>query len=390
MKKIGIGLIGAWGWRGKLGAYALEEKDVKLIGAADIYDESLEKFSEFYKKEKDLFLTKDYNELLAREDVDAVFILSPDYCHEEHAIAALKAGKDVYLEKPLGITIEECDNILKTAMEEGRKLFLGHNMRYFPVILKMKEVIDSGVIGDIQAVWCRHFVSYGGDAYFKDWHSERKNVNGLLLQKGAHDMDVIHWLAGGYSKAVVGMGKLSIYDKCDQERKSPDEHYKQVTFDSNHWPAKKLKGVSNIVDVEDHSMVMMQLDNGVQASYVQCHYTPDSVRNYTFIGTKGRVENIGDTGDCKVVVYTDRFDGYGKTDVTYDLKEKTGTHGGSDPDIVKAFIRYIKNGEKPNTSPIAARQAVAAGIMATESLRGNGGLKIIPELSKEIIEYFEK
>lgn len=350
----------------------------------------MEKFSEFYKGEGELFLTKDYNKLLAKEEVDAVFILSPDFCHEEHAIAALKAGKDVYLEKPLGITIEECDNILKVAMEEKRKLFLGHNMRYFPVILKMKEIIDSGIIGDIQAVWCRHFISYGGDAYFKDWHSERKNINGLLLQKGAHDIDIIHWLAGGYSKSVVGMGKLSVYDKCEKKRKNGEEGYEQVSFNQNHWPGKELEGVSKVVDVEDHSMVMMQLDNGVQASYVQCHYTPDSVRNYTFIGTKGRIENIGDTGDCKIIVYTDRYDGYGKNDITYELKEKSGTHGGSDPEIVKAFIRYIREGEKPNTSPIAARQAVAAGIMATESLRGDGGLKVIPELSKEIIEYFEK
>ena len=390
MKEIGIGLIGAWGWRGKLGAYALEEEGVKLIGAADIYDESLKKFAEFYKEEKDLFMTNDYKELLAREDIDAIFVLSPDYCHEEHAIAALKAGKDVYLEKPLGITIEECDNILKVAMEEGRKLFLGHNMRYFPVILKMKEIIDSGIIGDIQAVWCRHFVSYGGDAYFKDWHSERKNINGLLLQKGAHDIDVIHWLAGGYSKAVVGMGKLSVYDKCDKERKAPDEHYEQVTFDTNHWPAEELKGVSHVVDVEDHSMVMMQLDNGVQANYMQCHYTPDSGRNYTFIGTKGRLENIGDSGDCQVVVYTTRTDGLAVPDITYQLKETPGTHGGSDPAIVKAFIEYIRDGKKPNTSPIAARNAVAAGILATESLREDGGLKVIPSLPQEIIDYFEK
>jgi len=390
MKEIGIGLIGAWGWRGKLGAYALEEEGVKLIGAADIYDESLKKFAEFYKEEKDLFMTNDYKELLAREDIDAIFVLSPDYCHEEHAIAALKAGKDVYLEKPLGITIEECDNILKVAMEEGRKLFLGHNMRYFPVILKMKEIIDSGIIGDIQAVWCRHFVSYGGDAYFKDWHSERKNINGLLLQKGAHDIDVIHWLAGGYSKAVVGMGKLSVYDKCDKERKAPDEHYEQVTFDTNHWPAEELKGVSHVVDVEDHSMVMMQLDNGVQANYMQCHYTPDSGRNYTFIGTKGRLENIGDSGDCQVVVYTTRTDGLAVPDITYQLKKVKGTHGGSDPAIVKAFIEYIRDGKKPNTSPIAARNAVAAGILATESLREDGGLKVIPSLPQEIIDYFEK
>ena len=388
MKQIGIGLIGAWGWRGHLASYAIEE-GAKLIGAADIYKESLDKFKEHYKDQGDLFLTNDYKELLKREDINAVFILSPDFLHEEHTIAALKAGKDVYLEKPLGITIEQCDNILRTAMEEGRKLFLGHNMRYFPVILKMKEVIDSGIIGDIQAVWCRHFVSYGGEAYFKDWHSERKNINGLLLQKGAHDIDVIHWLAGGYSKSVVGMGKLSVYDKCDKERQGENDHYEQVSFNEENWPAENLKGVSHKVDVEDHNMIMMQLENGVQATYMHCHYTPDSGRNYTFIGTKGRVENIGDEGDCQVVVYTTRTDGFAKPDIIHQLKKKDGTHGGSDPAIVKAFVRYIRDGEKPNTSPVAARQAVVTGVLATESVRGGSNLKIVPELDKEIIEYFK-
>lgn len=388
MKEIRIGLIGAWGWRGKIVSHALQD-GVKLVGASDIFDKSLEKFKDYYKDQGNLFTTKDYNELLDREDINAIFVLSPDYMHEEHAIAALKAGKDVYLEKPLGITIEECDNILRVAMEEGRKLFLGHNMRYFPVVLKMKEIIDSGIIGKIEAVWCRHFVSYGGDAYFKDWHSEQKYVNGLLLQKAAHDIDVIHWLAGSYSKAVVGMGKLSVYNQCERTERTREDYY-QATFSETHYPGKDLKDVSQEIDVEDHNMMMMQLENGVQVSYTQCHYTPDSGRNYTFIGTKGRIENIGDSGSCKVHVYTKRHDDLGIPDMIHQLKPVEGTHGGSDPAIVEAFIKYIRDGVKPNTSPMAARQAVVAGILATESLRGDGGLKIVPELDKDIIEYFNR
>lgn len=111
-------------------------------------------------------------------------------------------------------------------MRTGSKLFVGHNMRYFPVVLKMKEIIDSGLIGDVQCGWCRHFINYGGDAYFRDWHSERKNTNGLLLQKGAHDIDVMHWLMGSRTRRVVGMGMLSVYDRCS--RRSPDERRRQT------------------------------------------------------------------------------------------------------------------------------------------------------------------
>lgn len=56
----------------------------------------------------------------------------------------------------------------------------------------MKELIDAGAIGEVKTIWCRHFVGNGGDYYFKDWHAERKNTTSLLLQKGAHDIDVIH------------------------------------------------------------------------------------------------------------------------------------------------------------------------------------------------------
>lgn len=176
--------------------------------AADTDPKSIERFQE--KIGTDTFVTDDYRELL-KQDIDAIFVITPDEFHEEHAVASLEAGKATYLEKPISITIESCDRILQAAYENKTKLFIGHNMRHFPVILKMKELIDSGIIGPIQAVWCRHFVSYGGDAYFKDWHAERSKQLGLLLQKGAHDIDVIHWLAGGYTQRVVGMGKLSVY-----------------------------------------------------------------------------------------------------------------------------------------------------------------------------------
>ena len=77
-------------------------------------------------------------------DVDAVFVTTPDYCHEEHAMAACQAGKHVYLEKPMAITIAGCDRILAAARKAGVRLYLGHNMRHFAVVRKMKELIDAG------------------------------------------------------------------------------------------------------------------------------------------------------------------------------------------------------------------------------------------------------
>lgn len=383
MAELRIGVIGAGG-RGGLAAYAPEVAEgVKLVAAADPDAAVLERFQE--RNGEDSFVTTEYTELLAKGDIDAVFVCSPDFLHEEQAVAALEAGKSVYLEKPIAITIEGADRILNTAHRTGSKLYLGHNMRYFPSILAMKKLLDAGTIGEIQAVWCRHFVAIGGDAYFKDWHSERRYSTGLLLQKGAHDIDVIHWLAGAFSTSVVAMGKLSVYDRA--EKRDPGTPWNKK-LKAENWPPLAQKDYSQIIDVEDHNMVLMQLANGIQASYVQCHYAPDYWRNYTFIGTEGRIENIGDVGHCEIHVFTKRSDHHGAPDKVVKLEPEEGSHGGSDLVIVRSFIDFIREGIMPNTSPVAARYSVAAGVCATESLRSGSGLKQIPALDPKLERYF--
>ena len=384
MKEIKIGVIGVGGRGGLADAAHKPEDGFRIVAGADIKSEALTAFKERIG-EDDLLLTDDYNEILARKDIDAVFITSPDFLHEEQGVAALEAGKAVYLEKPMAISIEGCDKLLETAYKTGSKLYLGHNMRHFPVINKMKEIIDSGLIGDIQAVWCRHFVGYGGDAYFKDWHSEQKYANGMLLQKGAHDIDVIHWLANAYTKSVVGMGMLSVYDKC---KRRDENNLGDASWHESNWPPLSQVGMSPKIDIEDNNMIMMQLENGIQASYTQCHYTPDSERNYTFIGTQGRIENIGDYGECEVHVWTQR--GPRKTpDIIYKMKPVEGSHGGSDPDIVKTFLRFIKDGVKTKTSPVAGRNSVAVGVLGHKSMRSGCGLQEIPPIPQHLLDYFE-
>ena len=383
-KEIKIGVIGTGG-RGTISQCAhLPEKGFRVVAGVDLTDEKHKEFKKYIGE--DVFFSKDYRELLKIKELDAVFVTSPDFLHEEHGVAALKAGKAIYLEKPMAITVEGCDRLLETAYTTGSKLYLGHNMRHFPAVLKMKEIIDSGLIGKIQAGWCRHFVSYGGDAYFRDWHSEQKNATGLLLQKGAHDIDVMHWLMGSYTKTVVGMGMLSVYDKCKRrDPKLPGS----ARWDNAQYPPLEQTGFSPIIDVEDHNMVMMQLENGAQASYVQCHYTPDAERNYTFIGTKGRVENIGDFGTCEIHVWTQRGSRE-NPDIIHKLKPIEGTHGGADPAIVMEFLKFVSGAiKKTNTSPVAARNSVAVGVLAHKSMRSGLKPQQIPKLPKKLLDYFE-
>ena len=386
MKKTGIGLIGAdFSLRAALIEKNYPRDTAEMSAVCDRNPAMLERYREEHPDSR-AYLCSDWKELLANPDVDAVCIMVRDQYHEEIAVAALEAGKAVYLEKPMALSVEGCDRILETAWRTGSKLFIGHNMRYVPSILKMKEIIDSGLIGEIQSVWVRHFINYGS-CYFRHWCARRETCNGLLLQKGAHDIDVIHWLSGGYTTRVVGMGRLSVYNRTTGRLAPGAAPDRKISWDPGCWPPLELKGLDPDLNVEDHNMMLMQLDNGVQASYEQCMYTPDAERNYTFIGTRGRVENIGDFGDCRIHVWT-RRGSRSEPDIIYHLKATDGGHGGSDPEIVNAFFDFVRTGKNPVVSPVAARNAVAAGAMAHYSMRHGNIPMDIPPVRPELLEYF--
>lgn len=386
MKKTGIGLIGAdFSLRAALIEKNYPRDTAEMSAVCDRNPAMLERYREEHPDSR-AYLCSDWKELLANPDVDAVCIMVRDQYHEEIAVAALEAGKAVYLEKPMALSVEGCDRILETAWRTGSKLFIGHNMRYVPSILKMKEIIDSGLIGEIQSVWVRHFINYGS-CYFRHWCARRETCNGLLLQKGAHDIDVIHWLAGGYTTRVVGMGRLSVYNRTTGRLAPGEAPDRKISWDPGCWPPLELKGLDPDLNVEDHNMMLMQLDNRVQASYEQCMYTPDAERNYTFIGTRGRVENIGDFGDCRIHVWT-RRGSRSEPDIIYHLKATDEGHGGSDPEIVNAFFDFVRTGKNPVVSPVAARNAVAAGAMAHYSMRHGNIPMDIPPVRPELLEYF--
>ena len=359
----------------------------ELAAVCDRNPAMLERFRRERPEYAGVRLVADLKAVLAMDDVDAVFIMVRDQYHRDMAVAALDAGKAVYLEKPMALTVEDCDAVLEAAVRAKGKLFVGHNMRYCRFVLEMKRIIDSGLIGEVQSVWCRHFVNYGS-CYFRHWCARRETVNGLLLQKGCHDIDVIHWLAGGYGTRVVGMGRLSVYNRNTGRRLAPDEAPdRSASFKPDCWPPLEIDGLRPDIDVEDSNMILFQLDNGVQCSYEHCMYAPDNERNYTFIGTKGRIENIGDHGRSRIHVYTRREERR-DPDIILPIVPNEGTHGGSDPNICHAFFDYLVDGGKPSISPIAARQAVAVGVQGHRSAR-NGSLPMdIPPVPERFTEYF--
>jgi len=390
MKELRMAVIGCVG-RGRIADYAHKpEEGVRVVAGADKYPDAIERFKtrcrENFDFEPNCYF--DYREMIEKEKPDGVFITSPDFLHEEHAVFCLEHKVAVYLEKPIAITIAGADRILEAAYRNKTPLMLGHNMRYMSHIMKMKELVDAGAVGEVKSIWCRHFVSYGGDAYFRDWHAREKYCNSLLLQKGAHDIDVIHWLANGYTERVHGMGNLSVYDKLP--RRGEDNlrfvGRKTAVWDTDHYPATKQKDFYPWIEVNDLNMINMQLDNGVLACYLQCHYTPDGWRNYTVIGTEGRLENFG---MWRLHLWNHRTDTYTEVpDVVYNIPQpKAGTHGGADPKIIGSFVNALRGVYDVHSSPQAARNSVAAGCQGADSIRQNGIPLDVPPLPEYLRNY---
>lgn len=386
-----LGVIGSGGRGGHLARLAHQpRKGARIVACCDISPDTLARNREEFGP--DLFATHDYRELLARE-LDGVIIGTPDFLHEEQALAALARRIPVYLEKPMALTTAGCDRILAAAKKHRTRLYLGHNMRHMAFVRKMKTLIDAGAIGEVKACWCRHFVGHGGDFYFRDWHSERRYTTGLLLQKAAHDIDVIHWLCGGYSRLVNALGGLTVYGDLPG-RKPATRHPAKATDaerDYTLFPPTKARGLSHRIDVEDLSTMQMQLSNGVFATYAQCHYTPDYWRNYTIIGTEGRLENFGNGEPGTFLrLWNKRTSWKDGGDRTYRIPLERGSHGGADPKIIAEFLRYVREGGQTDTSPLAARESIAAGCAATDSLRYGGRPLKVAAPAAAITRWFEQ
>lgn len=377
---IGLGL------RGGLATHADRAGDGSVVTAVcDADAEALAGSARWYGSGTARFA--DHRDLLA-SGVDAVIVATPDHTHVDVAVDCLEAGVATYVEKPLAITVEGCDRILAVAKRTGSRLYVGHNMRHFGFVQRLRALIDEGAIGDVQSIWCRHFVGHGGDFYFKDWHADRRNTTGLLLQKGVHDIDVVHFLAGGVTRRVVAMGRLAVYGRVE-DRQAPGETKPADWFDYGNWPPLAQTGLHQVVDVEDLSLVLLELDNGVLASYQQCHFTPDYWRNYTVIGDRGRLENLGDSGiDTRIRLWDRRVDFDEAGSRTWDVLAGGGGHGGADGKIVAEFVRFARDGGPTLTSPVAAREAVAAAVAATTSLRSGGQPVDVRPVDADLAAYF--
>jgi len=160
----------------------------------------------------------DAGTMLNREDIDAIYIATPPSSHKEYALAALKAGKDIYLEKPMALNALESFDILDTAKQLGRKICLAHYRRELPCFKKVKELVDSGIIGDIQYARIEICQPEKSDIVAQteeNWRTDAAiSGGGLFHDLAPHQIDLmIHYF--GLPLDFVGFSKGRVPEVAD-------------------------------------------------------------------------------------------------------------------------------------------------------------------------------
>jgi len=150
---IQIALIGAGGQGQGDTKTALQVPGVKLVAVADCYDGRLEHSKELWGN--DIFTTRDYREVLSRKDIDAVIVGTPDHWHKQVSVDAMKAGKDVYCEKPMIHVYADGPEMIDTARATNRILQIGSQRVSSIIYAKAKELLASGAIGQLNMVTAR-------------------------------------------------------------------------------------------------------------------------------------------------------------------------------------------------------------------------------------------
>ena len=152
-----IALVGAGGQGMGDVRSSLRNEGVKLVAAADVYQGRLIRTRELWGK--DVFITRDYREVLARPDVDAIIIGTPDHWHQKISVDAMNAGKDVYCEKPMVQRVGDGHPVIEAEKNTGRIFQVGSQRVSSIIYKKAQELMQSGAIGElnmVEAWWDRN------------------------------------------------------------------------------------------------------------------------------------------------------------------------------------------------------------------------------------------
>ena len=353
----------------------------------------------------------EFEKMIEETKPDIVIVTSVDRTHHRYIIKAMECGCDVISEKPMTVDPEKCQEIIDCIERTGKDLRVTFNYRYSPDRTKVKELLMSGVIGDIKQI---HFewlldTSHGAD-YFRRWHRDKRNSGGLMVHKATHHFDLINFWIDSYPTKVFAFGDLKFYGRENAEERGVTKFYYRSTGAENakgdpfainisaggsydlYYSCENNDGYlrdqsvfGDGISIEDTMNVLVKYANGAQMSYSLNAYSPWEGYRVMFTGTKGRLELevvesvVKELGiehgknssykDKKITVFP-MF----KAPYEVEIPDCSGGHGGGDPvmlndifnpnppaDPYKRAAGYV-DGCMSILTGIAANKSMATGL----------------------------
>ena len=331
-----------------------------------------------------------------------------------HCIAALKAGYDVLLEKPITDSKEECEKLLATQKQYGGKVVVCHVLRYAQAFLAASKIIDEGKIGKLMDIQAIEQVAFWHQAhsYVRGNWRRSEDTSPMIMAKCCHDMDLLQFYAKSKFKTVSSIGSLSFFKKENQPKGAAD-HCKDCPYLHTcpysaekiyvdwwiRWGRPKTMWPMNVIctdevlteegirkayengpygrcvfacdnDVVDHQETNILFENGVTANLCMTAFTGDAGRIYRFHGTYGELD-LNEEKQCLVLKVYDKPT---ETIPFNALPDVSGGHGGGDAGLVNALYDVVTGKKEASTALENSLESHLMAIAAEESRLQDGKL----------------
>ena len=411
-KPVTVMVIGA-GSRGRTYARYAEKfpNSMKVVGVADLNPHRREQMAKKHNIPAENQFAHFNDALSKAKFADAVVISTPDNLHYEPCMKALALGYDVLLEKPVAPTEKECRDIMKQAHKYNRIVAVCHVLRYAPYFVALKQVLESGAIGDLVSIQHLEPVEYChfAHSYVRGNWPNSKTTTPVILAKSCHDLDILRWLIDKPCESIAAEGSLHLFrkemmpegatDRCIDNVGGGDcPHEKSCPYSAKHVYMEKKRHLSPFDlprkdpelireklktmnygrcvyrcnnDQCDHYVAIMKFQGDITASFSMDAFTPWGGRRTRIMGTKGFIE-----GDMKTFTFYDFRSGHKcvwDQKVSEIAEYKGSGHGGGDHLLVRDFVRAVSaQDSKLLSSTIdVSIESHVMGFMAEKSRKSN-------------------
>lgn len=341
----------------------------------------------------------DYQALIADPAVDLVLVTTPSYAHRDPAVAALRAGKKLYLDKPIAHNLADGVAIVQEEARQNSPMILGFTRRYEAPWRRAYELVQEGAIGKLHMIQIRSVIPY--HRYFQRWHRRQEWSGGALNDKSAHHMDVFNWFAGSPAHSLSAIGGRRVFlpeedapERClDCERDCPYRAAPHRRELSDEHPLIQERGRAWIdaeerdrfdtcvyqtgADIKDHASVQIAYTNGVVASLFLSFFGPESPDQETLelVGNRGRILLTRHTGQLDVI------SDFGSNRETVDCRDEefSSSHFGADRKLIRE-LRAFYDGAPPVVGAQSGLEATALVMAAHKSIDSGGAQVRIDEL----------